>query len=219
LCGSISNQAVQDTAAYDQEEKKLKNYTELSSTLSKISVSATKAVAPTLAGVIANRAKCKERVENDFITLGYLWEDIFDMFVEGVVGAIDGGLQDALMMLKKEGETAVDKIVASRAVSLKRKVAISESLSSQGKGNRSSLKGTTSTSSRGFDDDRGDSQSRKRRRRIASSSIESHQGEEDVVLKIEDVDMSVMAMLQDMKVKMERQAQTLDMLTRENNQV
>ena len=221
MCGSISNQAVQDTAAFDQEEKKLKNYTELSSALSKISVSATKAVAPTLAGVIANRAKCKERVENDFITLGYLWEDIFDMFVEGVVGAIDGGLQDALMMLKKEGETAVDKIVASRAVSLKRKVAISESLSSQGKGNRSFLKGTTSTSSRGFDDDRGDSesQSRKRRRRIASSSIESHQGEEEVVLKIEDVDMSVMAMLQDMKMKMERQAQTLDMLTRENNQV
>ena len=114
---SLSNQAVQDTAAYNQEEKKSKNYTELSSTLSKISASATKAVAPTLAGVIANRAKCKERVENDFIKLGYLWEDIFTVFVQGVIGAIDGGLQDALATLKKEGENAISKVVASGAAS------------------------------------------------------------------------------------------------------
>ncbi|KIM87051.1 hypothetical protein PILCRDRAFT_4280 [Piloderma croceum F 1598] len=218
---NISNQAVQDTAAYNSEEQKLKNYRELSSTLSEISTSAAKAVAPTLAGVIASRAKCKERVDNGLKTLGYLWEDIFDVFVQSVVGTIDGRLQDALISLKREGENAVSKVLASGSRSLKRKVGVSDSLSPYGQGRRGqsdTLKEATHTSSEDYDDSEevGDSKSHKRRR-LASMSLVSHQDEEEVRLKIEDVDASVLAMLEDMKMKMDRQAKTVETLTQENN--
>jgi len=218
LLPSISNQAVQDTAAYNSEEQKLKNYRELSSTLSEISTSAAKAVAPTLAGVIASRAKCKERVVNDLKTLGYLWEDIFDVFVQGVVGSIDSRLQDALISLKREGENAVSKVLASGSP-LKRKAGVSDSLSPDGRGRlgqSDTLKEAAHTSSGGYDEGVGDSQSHKRRR-LASISLESHQDEEEVMLKIEDVDASVLAMLEDMKMKMDRQAKTVETLTQENN--
>jgi hypothetical protein len=219
LLPSISNQAVQDTAAYNSEEQKLKNYRELSSTLSEISTSAAKAVAPTLAGVIASRAKCKERVENNLKTLGYLWEDIFDVFVQGVVGTIDSRLQDALISLKRERENAVSKVLASGSHSLKRKAGVSDSLSPDGRGRlgqSDTLKEAAHTSSGGYDEGVGDSQSHKRRR-LASISLESHQDEEEVMLKIEDVDASVLAMLEDMKMKMDRQAKTVETLTQENN--
>jgi hypothetical protein len=213
---SISNQAVQNTAAYNSEEQKLKNYSELSSTLSKISTSAAKAVAPTLAGVIANRAKCKERVENDIKMLVYLWEDIFDVFVQGVIGTIDGRLQGALASLKKEEENAVSKVMASGSRSLKRKSGVSDSVSDGRVQGSDALKEAAPTSSQGYDDEGGDSQSHKRRR-LASRSLESQQDEEEVMLKIEDVDASVLAMLQDMKMKVDSQAKTVEMLIQENN--
>ena len=214
---SLSNQAVQNTAAYNHEEKKLQNYTEISSTLSKISTSAAKAVAPTLAGVIANRATYKERVDNDFKALGCLWENIFDVFAQSVAGAIDGGLQNALMTLKKEGDNVVDKVMASRSGSLKRKSGVSESLSSNEKGRGGGLfKEPASASSQSYDDE---GQDPCKRRRLASSPLENHQNEEDVVFKLEDVDTSVMTMLQEIKLKMDRQTQTVEMLTQENKQV
>jgi hypothetical protein len=221
LSPSISNQAVQDTAAYNSAEQKLKNYRELSSTISEISTSAAKAVAPTLAGVIASRAKCKERVENNLKTLGYLWEDIFDVFVQGVVGTIDGRLQDALISLKREGDHAVSKVLASGSRSLKRKTGVSDSLSPIGRGRlgqSDTLIKATHTSSAGYDDSEevDDSQNHKRRR-LASMSLEKD--EEEVMLKIEDVDASVLAMLEDMKMKMDRQAKTVETLTQENKKV
>ena len=217
MCGSLSNQAVQNTAAYNQEDKKLKNYTELSSALSKISAVSAEAVAPTLATVIANRARCKERVENDFTTLEYIWQDIFSVFVQGVVGAIDGGLQDALVTLKKEGENAVNQVIASGADSLKRKAAISGSVAFDGREKRASFsKKTHSASSGGFGGVGETSQSHKRRR-LASTSLESSHEDEDI--KIEDEDTSVINMVQEMKMNTDRQTQTVQTPIRENNEV
>lgn len=205
---SLSNEAHKGTAAYNSEENKLKTYTELSSTLAQISPSAAKAVAPTLENIIGNRARCKERVDSDFQTLGYIWEDIFDVFIQGVVGAIDGRLKDALLTLKKEEEYAVRK-VANRSGSLKRKAAISGSLSSTERS--SSAKEPASANSQGYDDQLEDSQNRKRRRMVSSSLEGQKNGME--------ADTSAMAMLQDMKMKIDFQAQTLERLTQENHQV
>jgi len=136
--------------------------------------------------------------------------------VEGVVGTIDSRLQDALVSLKREGENAVNKVLASRSRPLKRKAGVSDSLSPNGRlGQRNMLKEAAHTSSEGYNEDVEDSQSRKRRC-LASLPLESHQDEEEVMLKIEDVDASVLAMLEDMKMKMDRQVKKVETLTQEN---
>lgn len=214
-CYSLSNEALSGTAACNNEEKKLKTYTELSSTLAQISPSAAKAVAPTLANIIGNRAKCKERVDNDFKTLGYIWEDIFDVFIQGVVGVIDSQLQAALAMLKKEGEYAARK-VASRSDSLKRKAAASGSLPTTGRDDSVKKRASASSHDRGYEDQ--DNQSRKRRR-MMSSSFESHKDKNDTELRNGEADTDAMVMLQDMKMEMDFQAQKLERLTQENHHV
>lgn len=111
---SLSNQAVQHTAALNLEETKLKNYIELSSTLSRISNSAADAVAPKLAELISQRDRNKERLNSDFQDMGALWENIYNSFMQAVTGIIDNRLQNVMANLEKEPQAeAVNKSAAS----------------------------------------------------------------------------------------------------------
>ena len=115
-------------------------------------------------------------------------------------------------MLRKEGELAVKMVVASRSSSLKRKAAVSGPSSSS----NDSMKEQASTSTQGSDEC--DSSRGHKRRRLASSLFEGHH-DDAMHLRLEDADTNAMAILKDMKLKMDRQAQTLEALTQENNQV
>jgi hypothetical protein len=130
-----------------------------------------------------------------------------------VAGAIDLGLQDALMTLKKEGKVAASSVTASGSHSRKRKGGASDTLAFGASGGQPDY--TDPPSPQEYDNSEG----YKRRRLTTLNLLESYQGQEDAVSKVEGMDASVTAFLEDMKMKMDRQAQTIEMLTLEYNEV
>ncbi|KAJ7155987.1 hypothetical protein C8R43DRAFT_1234838, partial [Mycena crocata] len=211
----LSNQVVQDTAAHEREGQKLQTYTEISSALSKISSAAQASVAPTLAEVMLKHEQSKVRVEDDFRALGSVWEQVFDVFVKEVVHVIDAGLQDAITTLKKEGEHAVKEIIANAAGSVKHSAAGDSAVPYDRK--RARTRGPAEKENEESRSGRGASRDRDhKRRRFASrsSSPDSHDrrsvrhGGGD---SIEDI-------LQQMKMKIDQQAHSLQILTKENSE-
>ncbi|KAJ7452447.1 hypothetical protein B0H11DRAFT_292344 [Mycena galericulata] len=211
----LSNQVVQETAAHEREGQKLQTYTEISSALSKISSASAASVAPTLADIMLKHEQCKHRVEESFRALGGVWEQVFDVFVTEVVHVIDARLQNAITAIKNEGEHAVKDVMANTAGSLKHSPASDSVLPLDRKRAR-----TRGPAEKENEDSRsGGEVSRDRdhkRRRFASrsSSPDSHDrrstrhgesGIEDILMK--------------MKMKIDQQAESLQILAKENNEL
>ncbi|KAJ6630780.1 hypothetical protein B0H10DRAFT_853349 [Mycena sp. CBHHK59/15] len=211
----LSNQVVQDTAAYEREGQKLQTYTEISSALSKISASVATSVAPTLAEIMLKHEQCKHRVEENFRTLGGVWEQVFDVFVTEVVHVIDAGLQDAMITLKKEGEHVAKEIVANAAGSLKPSI-IGDSVAPHDR-KRGRARGLAEKENEETRSGRGASRDREhKRRRFAShsSSPDSHD-----YRRLQGADSSIEDILTQMKMKIDQQAQSLQLLTKENSEL
>ncbi|KAJ7273692.1 hypothetical protein B0H12DRAFT_1090642 [Mycena haematopus] len=190
----LSNQVVQDTAAQEREGQKLQTYTEISSTLSKISASAATSVAPTLADIMLKQEQSKHRVEENYKALGGVWEQVFDVFVTEVAHVIDSGLQNAITTLKKETKYAIKEVPERRA-------------RTRGPGEKENEE---SRSRRGASRDRDH-----KRRRLASrsSSPDAHDQ------RRHGVDASIEDILTQMKMKIDQQAASLHSLQKENNEV
>lgn len=168
-------------------------------------------VAPTLADITSHRALCKERVEKDLVDLELLWEEIFDVFVQGITPVLDKGVQDALSTLKTEGERASLKWVKEMDGSrqMKRKVTGTAPTSSSGSLDPGSV------SSQGYGEN---TPCHKRRRLLVSSSFDDRADSESE-LKVDDKEDTFLSMLQEMKSQIDSQAQNLKFLTEENSQV
>jgi hypothetical protein len=217
--------------AHDREEKKLQTYTEISSTLSKISASAATAVAPTLASIFLNHAQCKQRVEDNLKTLGGLWEEVFDVFVTEIVDVIDVVLDDALAKMKEEGENSFRGIITDSAGALKRKVGKavpSTSSTDDRRDSKRSRLGTRDFVEKGLEETRpvhglGTSRDRKCRWLAPSSSQEPESRQKSEQLRVEtlytDMDSSIEEILESMKSKIDQQALSLQTLTKENSEV
>lgn len=182
-----SNKVMQATVTMERESQKLETYTELSSTLAKVSTSAAASVAPALANIVQNRALYEAHVEEELNALSHIWEDVFQAFVRGVGNAMDVSLQEAISTLKKEGEKVCADVQQIKDRDRKKR--------------------------REEDDDRTE-RDRKRRR------IELEDGQ---VLEKSRVssrpDNRIGDMYVEMKLKLDRQAQKLDQLTKENSEV
>ncbi|KAF8228186.1 hypothetical protein L208DRAFT_1404222 [Tricholoma matsutake] len=75
---SLCHKATQDLEDQAREEKRLKAYTELASTLSKVSASAANLVMPALADILLKHAQCKQRADDNFKSIAKVWEEVFD---------------------------------------------------------------------------------------------------------------------------------------------
>ncbi|KAJ7774804.1 hypothetical protein B0H16DRAFT_1508474 [Mycena metata] len=209
----LSNQVVQETAAHEREGQKLQTYTEISTALSKISPSAANSVAPTLADIMLKHEQCKHRVEESYKALGGVWEQVFDVFVTEVVHSIDGGLQDAITTLRKEGEHAV-KEIADSAAGAPRHSTTGEPYDRK----RARIRGPAEKENEESRSGRGASRDRDhKRRRFASRSPspDSH----DRRNARQSGDSSIEDILTQMKMKIDQQAHSLQILSKENSDV
>ncbi|KAJ7046760.1 hypothetical protein C8F04DRAFT_208914 [Mycena alexandri] len=207
----LSNQVVQETAAHEREGQKLQTYTEISTALSKISASAANSVAPTLADIMLKHEQCKHRVEESYKALGGVWEQVFDVFVTEVVHAIDGGLQDAITTLRKEGEHAVKEIADNAAGALRHSMT-GEPYDRK----RARIRGPAEKENEESRSGRGASRDRDhKRRRFASRSPspDSH----DRRNARQGGDSSIEDILTQMKMKIDQQAHSLQILSKENS--
>ena len=95
------------TSEYDKQEKKLKTYTEISATLSKVSNSAAASVAPNLAEILLNHAQTQSRLDQGLNAIGQVWGEVFGRVGKEITAAIDGSLESAKAALQIEAERAV----------------------------------------------------------------------------------------------------------------
>jgi hypothetical protein len=215
----LSNDVVQSTAAQEREEKKLHTYSELSSTLSKISPSAADAVAPALAEITSNHFKAKERVERECMLLGHLWEDVFDIFVSGITSVVDSSLRDALDVLKRQGEETAQTLALTAVSASKRKTSSSPGENGEPGGTGVSASLEESQAARSSHRD-GRSHDTKRRRLTGPTSGHLHAQEETgATVTSTTADSNLQGILRELMLKMESQSQSLATLTEENAQV
>lgn len=180
-------------------------------------------MAPTLAEIILNHARCKQRVDEGFKAIEGVWEEVFGVFIAEVTRVIDIKLQDTLATLRKAGKRLQETISIDSNITLKKETSF---LSSPGPaGERRDRKRERKTESAGKDTeetrswrDRGRSRERKRRRLAPSHSpsLDSWQGSRQPRLKRQK---SLEDTLGLMRLKIDQQAQILQLLTKENNEV
>ncbi|THU90713.1 hypothetical protein K435DRAFT_841352 [Dendrothele bispora CBS 962.96] len=199
---TVSSQIVQDTLTFNQEERKLETYNDISVTLARISESAASAVGPPLAEVILSHAQSKERLEEGIRTLGDSWDKVFDMFVAEVTQTINTRLEMALQTMRVEAKGLTDELVSERKATLKRK-----SLDYS-----SSDEGTNRPKSRVHKDHSLSPRDAKRHKTSGSfSSDERKDGVHDL--------SSLDEILLQMKMKIDQQNNSLQMLARENEEL
>ncbi|KAL0946921.1 hypothetical protein HGRIS_013082 [Hohenbuehelia grisea] len=100
--GRLCSMAFEDAAARDREERKLQAYTELSSSLSKVSPVGSTVVASKLAEVFLSHAEYKQRAERSNEVLANAWETIFRDLSADINRTIGDELRKALAQLHRE---------------------------------------------------------------------------------------------------------------------
>ncbi|KAJ8078755.1 hypothetical protein PM082_013038 [Marasmius tenuissimus] len=205
---ALSNQAIQDTAKHAENERNLHNYSEMSTTLSKISSSAAAAVATPLADTILEHIRSKERVECNFSALEGEWQNFFGAFTSEINGVIERSVQGAVANIRGE----VDSMVLSirEASSAKRK---------QTDDDYGGLRSERHESSRSRRDERSRSRERKRRRISQRSCSPSPVRRRDGEILPKAVKASFDDILNEIKGKLDLQGTTLHSLQKENSEV
>ncbi|KAK0197133.1 hypothetical protein F5146DRAFT_30287 [Armillaria mellea] len=104
----FSNDVVQSTAEFERQEKKLKSYTEISATLSKVSNSAAASVAPNLAEILLSHAQTQNHIDKGFAAIGNIWQEIFGVVISEVNEIINASVEDAVDALKTRMERTMN---------------------------------------------------------------------------------------------------------------
>ena len=197
-----------DTAIQERDERKCRTYMDLSTTLAQTSSSAAKLLEPTLASLTESSTSAKDRVDRETKALGYLWEDIMDLFTTGISKTVSRQLEEALETLDAAALRSSETTLSSSA--LKRKASDHARLPPYHKESREESPARESHYL-------GTMHSGDKRRRltdvpspltIPAGSPSPRAGE-----------LEVEAFLRGLKDKVETQARTLELLARENTQV
>ncbi|KAF9264701.1 hypothetical protein L218DRAFT_198141 [Marasmius fiardii PR-910] len=98
----LSNQVVQDATKHAENERSLKNFNEISATLSKISASAAAAVATPLTDTIIDHVRSQERMEANLTALEEEWGRFFETFTTEITGIIERSVDEAVAKLHRE---------------------------------------------------------------------------------------------------------------------
>lgn len=104
----VSNDVVQSTAEFERQEKKLKSYTEISATLSKVSNSAAASVAPNLAEILLSHAQTQNHIDKGFAAIGNIWQEIFGVVISEVNEIVNASVEDAVDALKTRMERTMN---------------------------------------------------------------------------------------------------------------
>ncbi|KAI0065354.1 hypothetical protein BV25DRAFT_1674783 [Artomyces pyxidatus] len=221
----ITNQATLDSAAFDKEDEKLQIYTELSDSLAKISPSAASAIGPTLANVIANHAKYRERVEADFKRLSRAWEDIFESFIQGVVHALDVQLETGLVRLRDEIRYRVAEEVthiprdhypsANSGPAVTKRKWDSPDRSRRGEDTRGDISNSLSGSSQAVVAQNSEDDQECKRRRLRDSTVTSDTLDRMGV----DLSQDVLSVLEGVKSTLDRQSEARHRSAEKSNQL
>ncbi|KAK1232231.1 hypothetical protein PQX77_004605 [Marasmius sp. AFHP31] len=205
---ALSNQAVQDTAKHAENERNLHNYSEMSTTLSKISSSAAAAVTTPLADTILEHIRSKERVESNFSALEGEWQNFFGAFTSEINGVIERSVQGAIANIRGE--------VDSMTLSIRE---VSSAKRKQTDDDYGGLRSERHESSRSRRDERSRSRERKRRRISQRSCSPSPVRRRDGEILPKAVKASFDDILNEIKGKLDMQGTTLHSLQKENSEV
>ncbi|KAK7467101.1 hypothetical protein VKT23_004161 [Stygiomarasmius scandens] len=204
---TVSSQIVQDTLTLNQEERKLHTYNDISATLSRISESAASAVAPPLAEIILTHAQSKERLEEGFRTLGESWDKVFDIFVTDVTQTINNRLEVALESMRDEAKYLAEESTNEAKTTLKRKSNDHHSDEDVGK-----LKGHMYSDELGRSKHGHSSSSSRDAKRRKTSSSDDHRDDIRDLSSLDEI-------LLQMKLKIDQQNNSLQMLAKENEEL
>jgi hypothetical protein len=221
----LCHQATQDLENQAREEKKLKAYTELASTLSKVSAAAANPVMPALADIILKHAQCKQRAEDSFQSMGKVWAEAFDTFVTEISHAMDARLEASIRTIRQEADHLLDGLRATcSSRSLKRRRSENFCSTSSAEDGTTNNKGVETEASFMARND-GTTRGQKRRRYLDVTGFASpEQGQKSQVQQTDiksqnGVQLDIQDILSQMKSKIDEQAQSLQRLAKENNEV
>ncbi|KAF9069656.1 hypothetical protein BDP27DRAFT_1325147 [Rhodocollybia butyracea] len=211
----VSSRIIQDTVLYDQEERKLQTFNEISATLTKISPASAASVSGPIAEIMLHHAQSKERLDESYSLLGAAWEKVFDGLIAEFSSNLENRLQVALSCLQNEAETAMDGIRV-RSSQLKPRMSMSPERVSDGKRPRGDVDytpGTAKQEQHGY----GSGDRDPKRRKVADSrSPDPQQGGSGVGITNSVVKISLDDILNQMKIKIDQQSASLQTLTQEN---
>ncbi|KAG6877705.1 hypothetical protein C0993_004800 [Termitomyces sp. T159_Od127] len=208
----LVSQATEDARAQARDDKKLKAYTELSSILSKTSSNVPTAVTPTLADILLRHAQGKQRIEEHYAAISGIWNKVFDIFTSDISRTVDSMLAGAVKKITEAADLA------------------SKSIFSEGAWTENQQTRQPSDASGKFCEDRfrnrfskhrvvkeGEMDSRRdpKRRRISPSPDVMYTPAKSVV----KMEQSMHEILSQMKSKIDEQAQSLQKLLKENNEI
>ncbi|GLB34976.1 hypothetical protein LshimejAT787_0205410 [Lyophyllum shimeji] len=215
----LSSQAAQDAEAQAKADKKLKAYTELSSTLAKVSTTASAAVMPALADVLLRHAQGKQRAEDNLKAISAVWVELFETFVAEISHVMDAKLDDALRKIREEAERT------HRSAPLH----ISTPMLKRQRSDVFSEHTTNRTSNDSRDpflyekdtdmDPKPYSKREQKRRRLSSISPARESTTQSGAQTSMTLELNIQEILSQMKIKMDEQAQSLQKLTKENNEL
>lgn len=216
----LSSQAIHDAEVQAREDKKLKAYTELSSTLAKVSTTAAAAVMPTLADILLRHAQGKQRAEDNLKAISGVWIEAFDTFVTEISHVVDAKVEDALKTIRGEVEL-IHKPAQLHTSTPMLKRQYGEVLSSE---HMATYSADDSRDPDLYDKDNDAdakwySKRGQKRRRISSTSPTPESTKQSAVQSTVKSESNIQEILNQMKTKIDEQAQSLQKLTKENNEL
>ncbi|RDB21061.1 hypothetical protein Hypma_011584 [Hypsizygus marmoreus] len=217
----LCSQATQDAEIQARDDKKLKAYTELSSTLSKVSNTAAAAVMPNLAEVLLRHAQGKQRADENLQNMSRVWEEVFDAFVTEVSCVLDTKLQDTVKKIRAEGEQVYRSIASNLARTSKRQRSslLPSSPETGDHRDRSHDQAGDPFDERKEPSERRLVREQKRRRFEEPSLSPTPEFKHRVPQSTIELQSGIQDILNQMKSKIDEQAQSLQKLTKENNEL
>ncbi|KAF8163283.1 hypothetical protein B0H34DRAFT_694800 [Crassisporium funariophilum] len=187
-------------------EAKVKTYNDISATLESISASAAISLAPNLSQAIATQADYKKRIEENEKASQKLWTDMVKTLFGEVTLAIDERLQVALLSISQEA-AFVSRSIYGKPDKRQRRDMEGEVTSAEEDKDRSQQRHGAA-----FDFfSESDFRETKRRKLCSSSPSVAH--------GLQDLPLDETALVNEMKFKIEQQAEALAILAQENKEV
>jgi hypothetical protein len=180
---------------------------------------------PALADIILKHAQCKQRAEDNFKSMGKVWAEAFDTFIIEISHAMDAKLEAAIRTVRQEADNLHDILRAtcsSRGLKRRRSENFrSTSSADDGTANNTGMETEASFLARND----GATREQKRRRYLDVAGLASPESGQKSQVKRTDiksqsgVQLEIQDILSQMKSKIDEQAQSLQRLGKENNEV
>ncbi|KAG5643484.1 hypothetical protein DXG03_000872 [Asterophora parasitica] len=224
----LSSDVAQDAEHLARDDKKLKAYTELSSVLSKVSSTAAAAVMPTLADILLRHAQGKQRAEKNLNAIAGVWNQAVDLFVSEVSHAIDTKLGSAVKKIREEAELVHASIVLQNSTpklgltntndTFSSELAATNRFRDDNRAHRDESRAHLTPDGQATEADA--DRDSKRRRRFSSPSHGTREVNAPQSATLDGkLGASMQEILSQMKTKIDEQAQSLQNLMKENNEL